>query len=481
MKTRMLKIILSAIIVGSSSFSLLRAEEGTPSIASISDHLEEAIFLQEAKADLMGAIKKYQEILEAENVARSVAAEAQFRLAECYWAQGNKNQAQIEYQKVNKNYPENADWNTAANERLPQLFTPELSPFIEGERYIYEYVLPTGKTIGYSVATIKKTERDGRILWRRENQTAVGGQRLVFVEFDPITFNSVYSGMDSEKLGEITCTFGPEAKSATLEFVQKGDTKKFSFPQQIYDNEQAIELLRQLPAEPGHRGKLNIFVIFTGVQVSINYEVEEILNMDTVLGPRECYQVVLDLGTSKQRFYITNDAERLIVKMDAGVNINLTATDIYQAGTTNTYTGKDDNFSFQYPDEWVPIKEKGVIHFFISNSIAESSLHTNLNDSLNILVPGDFNATAKGLFEVEQKDNPEFALDESTLSLHKINGRDAVFFQGTRTENGEIVDQYVIGLILGTDKYVKVTLKAPARDWDRLEPEFYSIAQSMTE
>src|SRR5690606_13617068 len=102
--------------------------------------------------------------------------------------------------------------------------------------------------------------------------------------------------------------------SARVEFARKEEPRIFPLTGQVYENEQAWQLMRQMPAEKGFRTSFSVFVPMSGVAVPVTFEVVDRVEVDTALGKLDCAKVELTVHGPKQWFYISADDRRLPVK-----------------------------------------------------------------------------------------------------------------------------------------------------------------------
>src|SRR5215467_12536812 len=84
-----------------------------------SDPLQLAIYSQEVKGDLDGAIRIYRQILDAGAPMRLYAAQAQYRLGTCLQRKGDVKGAAAAFEAVISNYPDQRDLVTLARANLP--------------------------------------------------------------------------------------------------------------------------------------------------------------------------------------------------------------------------------------------------------------------------------------------------------------------------------------------------------------------------
>ena len=85
---------------------------GTPAAAAaneISAMLQKGLFEEEANRNLDAAIKAYQSVIAQTEKDRQFAATAVFRLGECYRKQGNTNEANVQYRRILREFPDQTE------------------------------------------------------------------------------------------------------------------------------------------------------------------------------------------------------------------------------------------------------------------------------------------------------------------------------------------------------------------------------------
>ncbi len=101
--------------------------------------LQQGLFDEEANHDLAGAIKYYQSVVDRFDENRKLAATALFRLGECYRKQGNTNQANAQYERVLREFPDQTQFVTlsraylAAGGASPDVNSSDLRPSTSAE------------------------------------------------------------------------------------------------------------------------------------------------------------------------------------------------------------------------------------------------------------------------------------------------------------------------------------------------------------
>src|ERR1017187_6275914 len=101
MKTTLTLLTVFTILVTGMSVGI-RAQTAP---ASPSELLEKGIYAQDTKGDLDSAIAIYQQLVAEHDINRSLAAQAQFRLGQCYQKQNRTADATAAFQKLVHDYP----------------------------------------------------------------------------------------------------------------------------------------------------------------------------------------------------------------------------------------------------------------------------------------------------------------------------------------------------------------------------------------
>ncbi len=84
----------------------------------VSGLLQKGLFEEEANRNLDAAIKAYQGVITQTEKDRQFAATAIFRLGECYRKQGNTNDATVQYQRILREFPDQAELAKLSRQQL---------------------------------------------------------------------------------------------------------------------------------------------------------------------------------------------------------------------------------------------------------------------------------------------------------------------------------------------------------------------------
>ncbi|MDQ8185315.1 hypothetical protein QEH53_06970 [Pelagicoccus sp. SDUM812002] len=464
----------------------LFAQEAAPSI-SLSDALERAIYLHEGEARLPEAEQAFRGILEESSLIDSIAAEASYRLAVVYIEQGKQALAMSLLSDLVKKYPDEELWVTEATALLPQEFVPEITPWEDGERLYYDWVLPTGNVVGHSFATIYSYDWEGRQLWRKETRYLLNGNRATAVEFDKDTFNTAYGWMYFDEMGNCRAWYGEDGLSVKVEYSKSGASREFEFNERAYDNEQAAELMRQMPIELGYRMTKKIFVSFSGMPIDISFEIVKIEEVDTAIGRIECYEVEIDMHVQKQTVVITTDERRIPVLYRAGgVEGRLTKVETVDLDGFSTYENEEHGFEVEYPASWSAIRQENrsdasdqivwlAEPMVRGKYMAASELNSDWRREDPISLEGLVEEMSKQISRQFKNVESEARLVRA-LSVDGKQGQSYVFDAKDSSENADDVYVYIF---LGEEKHYFFQAVIAKSDKEDMLPIFEKIVMSL--
>ncbi len=321
-------------------------------IVSMDDALEEAVYLQEAKGDLDGAIVLFNRIVESDKAARPLAAEAQFRLAVCLLESGLENRAMKTLETLVDQFPDQTVWVEAALKRLPREFEPTIVPWKDGERLAFEVRNSNNNIVGVSTFVIRASDDGENATWNAFHSEVIDSVVFhAFVAFDQLSFKPTKGAMSHSILGKAKSEYRDQEIVASYE--GHDGERSYSFEGKVLDNEQAIYFLRQLPIEVGFKTEFRVFVALSGVVATIGAEIKSVEKLDTIFGEIETYRVALNVMGSIQTYWISADALRRFVKMEiSGMVAILSNSQLLDENGMAHFTNEELGYSIGYPGAW---------------------------------------------------------------------------------------------------------------------------------
>lgn len=402
-------------------------KEQTVLAADIAELMEKAIYTEESVGDLDEAIKVYEQVLAESQAADEVAAQAQFRIGECYAKQGKEEEAKAAFQSVIDNYPNVKALVAKARKQLPQGIQLLPVPWGAGDEMIYELKLPTGIGVGHQVYRINQTELKGKKVWECNAWQTVtlnnqAGKSRVYAEFD--TFAPLASRWKHTLLGNSKGIYSED--KVKINMLNKNEPLVIDLEGPVFDNEQAAELFRRLPLEVGYKETIDIIPILTGAKLPLEVEVTKMETIEVPAGTFDCYVLKLNIG---QVFWISNDEHRYLARFEAGgVTADLKEAKSYKPGQRNTID--NEQFQLVLPVDWyayqpTELRDRGFDHTRLIDPTANLRSYINtrpakkLKDKFETL-----EAWAEDSIEKHQREKKRFkiiseGIESFTLGEHK--------------------------------------------------------------
>lgn len=468
---------------------LVTALIASPTISQpASDLLEKGIFAEETVGDLDEAIGIYKQILNDAEANRKPAAQAQYRLAMCYLKKGQETQASEAFEQLITKYPEQAELIAEARQHMPGRLVVGPVPWNDGEVLRLDLRLPAGLAIGmFSWNADRIKTEDGVDAWEVKTLryiTARGIQVKSGVVAEADGFRPITSRFDHPMMGDFSATYSP-----TQVEIINGDENaatEVELHDVVFDNEQAVHLIRRLPLEVGYKTTLPIFVTFTGgkrIDVGMVVEAKEVLKVPA--GDFECYRVVLEIeNVLRQSLWYSTDSNRHLVKLEAdGVIAELAA--IEQRGTNERVDFHDEKlgFSLSAPAGWYfyqPVKDDPVeteVHLIDPDATAFFFLDVDTLESAGIDVTRPIRELVEDKLKKMTKRRVGYTVRTDSWVEQTINGRPAISYTADYLEGDKSMVEYRTA-ILGESVVANLGVRSEADMFEATRPMLDQIVST---
>jgi hypothetical protein len=337
------KAILTLLAILTGSTPMARAD-------SPSETLEKAIYSEETKGDLDGAMALYQQVIEQGKTSLALSAQAQYHLGVCQYKKRNYSAATAAFEAVVKDYPAQTNLVALAREYLERNNDLLPAPWADGEEERFDIKLAGGLKVGIAAWTADAGETNGQKIWRLGSLlTALTTGQSSRVEVDAVTMKPLHSRWKHTLLGDADTLYSSD--HADVKLAGKEEVRKASFDVPVYDNEEGYHLFRRLPLAPGYKSTVHLFSSFGGqADVPLNVEVKAVETVTVPAGTFPCYKLDLNIG---QVFWISTNAPREVVKIEAGsVTIELTGARRRNPADAVNYADPE-GFSMTAPPGWL--------------------------------------------------------------------------------------------------------------------------------
>jgi hypothetical protein len=477
MKTN-IRHTIRAVLLGTSLACLPYPAAG----ASASELLEKGIYQEETKGDLDSAITIYQQLLSDSKNAQALAAQAQFRLAQCYQKKNRHSDAVAAFERLIRDYPDQKELVAKARANLPAELALQPVPWVDGERLQLTLFLPSGLDIGTTEYRAIRTESDGRKLWQVGSRTYAQVNSLSKVDVDAETFTPVASTWKHGLLGEASATFRP----GEVEIARVGkESSKIAVDKTVYDNEQCVHLIRRLPLDLGYKASLPIIAsLGGGAVIPITVEVTAKETVQTPAGEFECFKVAMNVG---QTFWLSTDAHRYLVKFEAGGATALLAS-IAQRGASGpvVFSNEAAGISLTAPPDWVlhlrkedDKSHRRTLHFLDPQADAHAvALRLYQTDKLSAKARTGVRAWAESDFTDHiAKEVKDAKIRPDGWHPYSVSGRAGMSFIADYVEKDQPMVVFAIYALGGNTSEI-FALACAADKFDALRPAFESIVTS---
>ena len=446
--------------------------------ASPSELLEKGIYTEETKGDIDAAIAIYQQIADEAKTARALAAQAQLRLGQCYLKKNRTAEATAAFEKLIREFPTEKELVAAARKHLPGELALGPVCWVDGERMTLNLTLAGGMDIGMMEYRSDLVEVDGRKVWRVGQRASGGGESVSRVEVDPETFRPLTSYWKHTMLGEVSAVFKPGEVQMKRADAEKPTTVPLDRP--VYDNEEALHLLRRLPLQVGYKTTVPVLTTLGGgnvIPLGIEVTAKEVVEVPA--GKFDCFKVVLSVG---QTFWFSDDAHRYFVKLEAaGAKAHLASIAQRKPGEAVQFRDDALGVSFHAPADWViykatkgqPDKQVLIRTFDPNADSTDGGIRLFQTDSLR----AEARKSPRAWAEARMAEHKELKVRPDSWKNHSISGRLGVSCIADFTENDKPQVQWRC-YVLGPKMSEFYIISAPPEKFDALKAAFETIVSS---
>ena len=473
---------------------------------TVSTLLEKGIFAEDTKGDLDEAINIYERIISEHKDQRSYIARAYYRLGSCYLKKGEEEKAKKAFQDLLANFPEQDELTSEAkaqlaslgvadnDEKEDNLFNEPLeigpAPWIAGETCQYNLKSMAGMEIGKQIWVVDEVQNGDKNLWRVEQYYAVmlsDFQQFSRVDAKMENFVPV-RGRTKNNLGDFQAVYEPGF--VELESNVSGQKSKKSFPlyNTVYDNEQAIYLIRRLPLDLSYKAAFHIFVVQTGVVFPARLEIKKREKISVPAGEFDSYRLEIvgfkdGIKALQHTMWYSADDRKILLKYDSGQAI-IELEDVLQKhrGQLSVFKDDDVGMSITAPGNW----------HFLKNTLFQSTYKL----LLQILPP---ELKSWGTFVVSVRTERMWsarAVAETDIDFLKgyfknytvrpeswesieISGLPSSTFIADYEDKGKNMVEYRT-YIIGKSHVFRFVFRIEAKNFEANKPEFDMIIQSFT-
>jgi len=199
------------------------------------------------------------------------------------------------------------------------------APWVDGEIMRLDLKTMAGMDMGELIYTCEAVEVEGEKLWRVESYMSIiknYTQQYTRVDADLDSFSPVF-GRTNNELGDFTARYKPDKVELTTITTAGKREQQIKLDSTVYDNEQALYLIRRLPLSEGYAARFSIFPVQSGTVSECRITVTGKERLSVSVGEFDCYAVELAVYSAQvkaleHKLWISADRHQYLVKYDSG-------------------------------------------------------------------------------------------------------------------------------------------------------------------
>jgi tetratricopeptide (TPR) repeat protein len=460
--------------------------------------LEKGIYAEETLGNLSEAIGIYQQVIAATDANRATAALALFRLGMCYQKLGRTADAQAAFSKLAKLYPEQKDLIA----KLPAAASKELAlrpaPWVAGE--VLQFAIKVNLNVatgsveaGTAMYRADSVRENGKAAWRFQSilEQVTGIVQLSSMRVDASTLTPISSSIAMPVMGmRYKLSYTP-GQVEQLNIKKDGTVAKTILPldRATYDYSQLAMLIRCLPLREGFQAAIPMVFPAASLVYEVKVSVPVREKVTVPAGTFDCYKTIVNLAGQELTYWISDDANAYIVKLNQLDLMTLELNSIKKVGLTQPVSFEDREFgiTLSAPSPWYIIHSKlqSMIHLIEPETEAEGTLimsgepgklTNELNDLLALSLDEAVNKYAAGM----QKARPGYSIRPGSLGTITISGLPAIRYAADCKHllTGQDTVEYT-HFFAKSGKLYRLILQAGAGKFDSMKADFDSIASSL--
>jgi len=448
--------------------------------ASPSETLQKAIYTEETVGNVDEAIKLYQQVIDEAKSAKSAAAQAEYRLAQCLFKKDRKTEANAALEKLIADYPEEKELVAKARRLLPTALKLQAAPWQDHEALMLDIKLVTGLDIGAYVYMIDSDKHEGKDIWRCSTRAFVavnGAQSYSYVLAEKESFAPIKSRWMHSLLGDVEATYLPDV--VKLHDLLKNTTREVKLDGPIFDNEQVSEMFRRLPLAVGYKTTIPVMATLGSGKFPLGLEVTGKETVEVPAGKFECFKIVLNIG---QTFYISTDEHRYAVKFAAG-GVTGELSQIYHLEPGRPLTFETKDFSLTLPERWFAFtpqplkkdKEEGTAIMDVDGAATASAVAKPIK-------PEDKSKSlrqrAEAEIELQKKALKDFKVREGGIEERKVAGLPAVSLLADFRDDDKKMVMYAV-TVQGEKTDVTFSVSIAADRFEAYRKDFDKMVESV--
>ena len=233
----------------------------------------------------------------------------------------------------------------------------ESAPWADGEVMELKLKRPTGNEYGTVIYSVQSYGNNWQIISHMYvSQGSIS--QYTFVEADANSFAPIY-GQTTNWMGDFKAEYGKENVKLTIPAADKESTQNISVDKIVYDNEQALYLIRRMPLAESYEGSFPIFTVQGSTTVECRIKVLGAEEISVEAGTFKCYKTDLSIYTGEMKtldhtLWFSTDEHKYLVKYDVGGAATMELAKVWQRSKDKpiAFENTEPAFSVTMPADW---------------------------------------------------------------------------------------------------------------------------------
>jgi RNA polymerase sigma-70 factor (ECF subfamily) len=235
------------------------------------------------------------------------------------------------------------------------------APWADGEVMELRLKKPAGNEYGTIIYSARSNILDGKDTWQIVSHLYVtegSVSQYTFVEAQAESFAPIY-GQTTSWMGNFVAEYNEGNVKLTTGSNDKKNTRDIPVGGVVYDNEQAVYLIRRMPLAENYEGSFLIFTVQGGATVECRIKVLGVEDITVAAGTFKCFKTDLSIYADSVKslqhtLWFSADEHKYLVKYDVAGAGTMELAKVWQKDkkTPMVFENAEPAFSVAVPADW---------------------------------------------------------------------------------------------------------------------------------
>jgi hypothetical protein len=302
-----------------------------------------------------------------------------------------------------------------------------------------------------------------------------GIKQLSQVQVEADSFRPISSRWKHTLLGDSLTTYSDG--KAEVKIKGKDGTTTTDIEGVLYDNEEALALMRRLPLATNYSTTIRVLAGLGGGNIiPLKLDVTGLETVKTAAGTFQCYKVELSI---KQTFWYSADEHRYLVKFEAG-GVVAELSEIRKRNSSEPTTYKDSMIALSAPSDWLFFSKQsgGGIIVLDPDGTADTQLSMIPLEKLTSEERKSLRTVAEKAAGEAKKHLKAFQIRNNSWKETTLGGQPALSVIADFKDGDNDHVAFAI-FTMTNDTAVELHTHLPREDFESFRPKFERVAQTL--